>query len=96
MDKTTIRELSKLCRIECTEEEEEKFLKDLQGILNYFDQLSEVDTDGIEPMNHVLEAIVNVEREDVVKPSLPRDVFLSNAPSQIGGMIKVPTVIKGA
>lgn len=97
MDKKTIQELSALCRIKCTEEEEARFLKDLEGILAYFELLKEVDTEGVKPLNNILENIVsqNVFREDEVKPSLPREKFLQNAPSHTGGMIRVPPVMKG-
>ena len=96
MDRDTIKELSKLCRIECSEEEEASFLQDLQKILDYFEELQNIDTEGVKPLDHVLESIVNVMREDSVSEVMPREAFLENAPSQIGGMIRVPTIIKGA
>lgn len=94
LDKQTIKNLSKLCRIDCTEEEQEALLKDLESILNYFEQLKEIDTQHVPPCNHVLNDIANVMRDDVVGEVLPREVFLANAPSQVGGMIKVPPIIK--
>lgn len=94
LDKETLQKLTKLSRIDCTEEEQEDLLIDLKKILHYVEQLSEVDVTGVPPCNHVLEDIVNVTREDSVGDLLPREVFLANAPSQVGGMIKVPTVIK--
>lgn len=95
LNQETIQLLSQLCRIECTPEEEEKLLADLEKILNYFTSLEEIDTEGVPPCNHVLEDIANVMRDDEIGETLPRDVFLGNAPSHTGGMIKVPTVIKG-
>ncbi len=94
-NRETIIELSELCRIDCTPEEQERYLKDLQSIFVYFEELDAVHTEGVRPLNHVLETMVNVEREDEVKNLLSRDDFLMNAPSSIGGMIKVPPVIKG-
>jgi aspartyl-tRNA(Asn)/glutamyl-tRNA(Gln) amidotransferase subunit C len=94
LDKKTIENLTQLCRIKCTEAEQEKLLKDLQEILNYVEQLQEVDTDHVKPCDHVLEGIINVMREDVVGETLPREQFLANAPSHIGGLIRVPPVIK--
>lgn len=94
LDRETIKYLSKLSRIDCTEEEQEGLLNDLRKILKYIEQLQEVDTEHVPPCNHVLDDIVNVSREDVVGEILPRDVFIANAPSHIGGMIKVPPVIK--
>jgi aspartyl-tRNA(Asn)/glutamyl-tRNA(Gln) amidotransferase subunit C len=94
LDKETLKNLTKLSRIDCTEEEQDALLVDLKKILSYVEQLTEVNVDNVPPCNHVLEDIVNVTREDVVGKTLSREAFLSNAPSQVGGMIKVPTVIK--
>lgn len=94
MDKDTIHELSKLCRIRCTEAEEMAFEKEFSAILDYFTQLQELDTDTIEQLDHVIKDVHNVFRNDEIKPGLERKTFLDNAPSQIGGMIRVPLVIK--
>lgn len=94
LDKATIQQLTRLCRIDCTEEEQESLLKDLRKILNYIEQLQEVDTENIPPCNHVLEGLANVMREDIVGEVLNREIFLANAPAHIGGMIRVPPIIK--
>ncbi len=95
LDKNMIQYLTGLSRIECTEEEQTNLLKDLENILQYIDLLNEVDTENVAPCNHVLEEVTNVMREDEIGEPLPRKVFLENAPAQIGGMIRVPPVIKG-
>jgi len=94
LDKQTIQHLSKLCRIKCSEAEQENLLESLKKILNYVEQLNEVDTENVKPCCHVLPDMQNVMRPDVVEKPLSREVFLANAPSQIGGMIKVPTILK--
>lgn len=94
LNQDTIKNLIQLSRIDCSEEEQLAILRDLKSILEYFEQLQEVDTTNVSPCNHVLEGIANVMREDIVGESMPRDTFLANAPSQIGGMIRVPPVIK--
>ncbi len=94
VDKNTIKKLSKLCRIDCTEEEQESLLHDLKQILHYIEKLDEIDTADVPPCNHVLEEIYNVMREDEIGPVLDRSLFLSNAASQIGGMVRVPPVMK--
>lgn len=96
LDKETIQRLTRLCRIDCTEEEQDELLKDLEKILHYIEQLQEIDTQHVLPCNHILEGMANVMREDEVKNLLCRDQFLANAPSHIGGMIRVPPVIKQA
>ena len=94
VDKETVKNLTKLSRIDCTDEEQDAILLDLQKILEYFEQLQEITTENVAACNQVLENVENVMREDVIGQTLSRETFLSNAPSQVGGMIKVPPVIK--
>lgn len=93
-NKDTIKYLTELSRIDCSPDEQEAILKDLQSILEYFQQLNELDTTGVPPCNMVLEEIQNVMREDQAGETLPREVFLGNAPSQVGGLVRVPPVMK--
>lgn len=94
LDKKTIAQLTRLCRIDCTEEEQEKLLDDLKKILDYFEELEEINTDDIPPCHHPVEMTENTMREDKVGTMLDRESFLANAPAHIGGMIRVPPVIK--
>jgi aspartyl-tRNA(Asn)/glutamyl-tRNA(Gln) amidotransferase subunit C len=94
LDKETIKNLTKLCRIDCTEEEQLTLLEDLKKILDYIDQLDEIDTENVTPSYHVLDSVVNVMREDNPGETMSREVFLNGAPSHAGGLIKVPPVIK--
>lgn len=94
LDKETLTSLTKLCRINCSDEELKTLLKNLQSILGYIDQLKEVDTENIPVCNHVSEDTETFLREDEVTESLDRGNFLENSPSHVGGMVRVPTVIK--
>lgn len=89
-----LNKLMKLSRIECTEEEKKNLYNSLSRVVSYIDQLQEVNTQGVAACNHVLEGMHNIMREDEVGSTLSRDVFLSNAPSHVGGMIRVPPIIK--
>lgn len=89
-----IASLIRLSRIKCTEQEQIELLNNLRQMLDYFEQLNEIDTKEVPVCNHVLENVVNVTREDQIGETMPRELFLANAPSQIGGMIRVPPVIK--
>lgn len=89
-----LTKLTKLCRIECTETEKKVLFERLKKILGYIEQLSTVDTSGVPECDHVLETLSNVMREDKVGELLSRDLFLENAPSHVGGMIRVPPVLK--
>lgn len=96
LDQKELEKLAKLCRIECTEEEKQRLLASLQQILDYVEQLKEVDTEGVEPCNHAVETQVNVFRPDEIGAVLRREMFLANSPAHVGGMIKVPPVMKGS
>jgi aspartyl-tRNA(Asn)/glutamyl-tRNA(Gln) amidotransferase subunit C len=89
-----IDKLIELSRIECTEEEKSALQKDLSKILNYIEELKEIDTNDIEPCYRVLQTLKNVMREDAVGETLDRSLFLANAPSHVGGLIRVPPVMK--
>lgn len=94
LDKQTIKSLTQLSKIKCTEEEEESLLKDLESILAYVEQLEEVETENVSACNYIVELNQNVWREDIANQGMSREAFLSNAPAQIGGLVKVPPVIK--
>ncbi|MEI8125785.1 MAG: Asp-tRNA(Asn)/Glu-tRNA(Gln) amidotransferase subunit GatC [Parachlamydiaceae bacterium] len=94
LTKQTVEALAKLSRIHCNEDEQERLFKDLEKIVAYIEQLKEINTDDVSHRNQILEGTNNVMRDDVVGDSMPRETFLMNAPSQIGGMIRVPIVIK--
>jgi|SRR5581483_12450673 len=95
IDKKTVKYLAKLCRIACSEEQEEGLLRDMEEILSYIDQLNELDTKNVTPCNFVTEYIKKTPlRKDSEKNTLPSDEFLKGAPQQIGGMVKVPPVLK--
>ncbi len=92
IDSDQVRHIGKLSRIELTEREIETLSRQLGAILEYFDKLQELDTAGVEPMAHAIE-ISNVLADDVVRPSLPTDRALANAPQRDGEFFKVPKVI---
>lgn len=96
IDENTIKSLIQLSRIDCNAEEQISLLQDLKKIISYIEQLDEIDTENVPPCNLVIEGMSNVMRDDVVSETLSRDLFLSNAPSQIGGMVRVPPVIKAS
>lgn len=73
--------------------EEEKFIFQLNRILEYIAQLNELDTEGVPPTSHVL-PLRNVFREDDVRPSTPREELMANAPARHMGYFEVPKVIE--
>ncbi len=92
--KESLQALSKLCRIELTEEEQIALVSDLKRVLDYVEQLQEVDVSRITPYSHADEQGLDALRDDVIDEPLARETFLKNAPDQVGGMIRVPPVMK--
>ena len=85
----TIEYVGILAKLSLSEEEKEAAKTDMANMLDYIDMLNELDTDGVEPMSHVL-PVNNVFREDVVTNENQREAMLSNAPEQKDGCYKVP------
>lgn len=94
VNEETIKTLVTLSRISCTEEEQKSLLENLEKILSYIELLEEIDTTNVSPCNQVIAGAANVMREDEIGETLPRELFLENAPAKIGGLIRVPPVIK--
>ncbi len=88
-----VKKIAKLAKLEFKEEEIEKFTQQMNDILNYMEQLSEINTDDVEPLYHVIE-VGNVLRNDEVKQSFPKEVILKNAPVKEKDFILVPKVIE--
>ena len=86
-----VQYVAKLSRIELTVREIETFTVQLSAILDYIQQLKELDTSKVEPMPAAGEG--NVFREDAPDEALPPDVALLNAPKRSADMFEVPQVI---
>ncbi|MCI0382622.1 MAG: Asp-tRNA(Asn)/Glu-tRNA(Gln) amidotransferase subunit GatC [Chlamydiae bacterium] len=86
--------LAKLCRIELAKEDQEKLQNQFAQILSYIDQLKELDTERVKAYRGVIDTVSSTTREDVAQEILPREAFLENAPDHVGGMIRIPPVIK--
>ncbi|MDA1013950.1 MAG: Asp-tRNA(Asn)/Glu-tRNA(Gln) amidotransferase subunit GatC [Planctomycetota bacterium] len=90
-----VREVARLARLKLTDEEVETFTSQLGHVLEYVDILSEVNTDGVEPMAHAVEQF-NVLRDDAVRESLPREAALANAPKTDGRYFQVPQILESS
>lgn len=88
----TVEKVALLARLKLSEQELETMTDQLGQIVGYVDQLSEVDTEGVEPMAHAVE-VVNVFAEDQVVASLPREQALANAPRRNDQGYLVPAVL---
>ena len=92
IDPQMVRHIGILSRIELTDEQARRLGTQMSAILESFDKLNELDTDGVEPMAHATD-IHNVFAEDRIGQSLPHDQALSNAPDHDEDFFKVPKVI---
>ncbi len=88
-----VRKVARLARLKLTDDEVEMFARQLGDVLGYVDQLSQVDTTGVQPLVHAVE-VANVFRPDVQQESLPREAALSNAPGSDGKYFLVPSILE--
>ncbi len=93
IDAATVRKVAKLARLREPEERLASLAQELNGIMSWIEQLSEVDTDGVEPMTSVV-AVKLPLREDVVTEGGDASRVLSNAPKAIDGFFVVPKVVE--
>lgn len=82
-----------LARLKLTESEKELFPGQVNSIINYMDQLNELDTTNIEPTAHIL-SMKNIFREDNATASLPQEKAMQNAPERDGSFYRVPKIIE--
>jgi aspartyl-tRNA(Asn)/glutamyl-tRNA(Gln) amidotransferase subunit C len=88
-----VEHVALLARLKFNEAEKERFTTQLNTILDYMDQLKELDTRRVEPTFHAVTR-KNVFREDQVLPSSSQDLTLSNAPDGDRGFFRVPKIIE--
>ena len=95
IEKKDLEHMGWLARLELSEEDKEKYTPKLNSVLDYFGELDEVDTEGVEPTYHIL-PMNNVFREDEintpVKP-LTQEEALSNAPKKQDWFFKAPRMV---
>ncbi|GAF41310.1 hypothetical protein FC83_GL000035 [Agrilactobacillus composti DSM 18527 = JCM 14202] len=92
ISKEQVTHVADLARLEFDEAQLNNFTTQLDKIVDFVDQLNEVDTTGIEPTTHVTSA-VNVFRDDVPQKGEGRAALLKNVPEERDGLIRVPAII---
>ena len=91
--KQDVEKVALLARLRVADDEKDVFAKQLSQILAHVAQLNRYDTTGVEQTATVT-GQVNVFRDDVVRPSLPADKALANAPERDGDGFGVPRIIQ--
>jgi aspartyl-tRNA(Asn)/glutamyl-tRNA(Gln) amidotransferase subunit C len=93
LDKATVARIAKLARIEVGDAEQERLAAELSGILDWVEQLDEVDTADVAPMTSVVEMRLKA-RDDEVSDGERQDDILKNAPKSVHGFFVVPKVVE--
>ena len=91
--KIDVKYVARLARLALTPEEEQKLGAQLGHILGYIEKLKELDVTNVEPTAHAV-PLVNVTRPDELRPSLPQDEAMRNAPAQTNGVFIVPKIVE--
>lgn len=92
IDREQVRKVAHLARLELEPEAEEKLTTQLSSILEYFEQLSELDTEKVAPTTRVID-VSNITRDDNLEPFPNREEILACAPEQDGDFFKVPKIM---
>jgi aspartyl-tRNA(Asn)/glutamyl-tRNA(Gln) amidotransferase subunit C len=88
-----IKYVAHLARLALTPDEEKKLASQLGNILGYIEKLKELNVAGVEPTAHAV-PMVSVTRPDEIRPSLPHDDVLRNAPVKANDLFVVPKIVE--
>jgi aspartyl-tRNA(Asn)/glutamyl-tRNA(Gln) amidotransferase subunit C len=93
LSREEVLHIARLARVALTEEEITRMSEQLSNLLEHFEDLQKVDTEGIPPTAQSV-TLQSVMREDEVKPSLPPEDVLANAPRREGDCFRVRAVLE--
>ena len=93
IDKNTINKIARLSRIKLDDKESEDYIKDLNSILDWVDQLNEVKTDKVQPLSNISSSILP-KREDAPNDTNSSEEVLENAPDKLESFFAVPKVVE--
>lgn len=93
VDEATVRRIARLARIKITDEEAQSLQKELSGILDWVEQLKEVDTSDVEPMTRVVPISLKMRQDEVTDGNIADDI-VRNAPVSEDHFFVVPKVVE--
>ena len=93
IDRNTVRHIAALARLQVEAAEEERYVRELQAILAYVEELQVVDVSGIEPTSTVIAGTPPTLRPDEERASDVRGAVLEQAPDKDGDYFRVPRVV---
>lgn len=92
LDREQVQKVAQLARLDLTPDEEERFTSQLDSILDYFQQLNELDTSNVPPTARAID-VSNVTRTDTLEAWENREAILDSAPDRDGEFFKVPKIL---
>lgn len=92
IDREQVHKVAHLARLDLAAQEEEQFTTQLSSILDYFEQLSELDVSDVQPTTRAID-VSNVTRADELQPYNDREWILNNAPERESDFFKVPQIL---
>ena len=92
IDSEQVRKVANLARLELTSDEETQFTTQLGSILDYIQQLNQLDVTNVAPTTRAID-VSNVTREDILQPYPEREAILNSAPQQEGDFFRVPKIL---
>ena len=93
IDKNTINKIARLSRIKLDGNESEDYIKDLNSILDWVEQLNEINTDNVEPLTNISSSVLP-KRDDISEDINSSEEILENAPDKLEGFFAVPKVVE--
>ena len=93
MDEQTVRKVARLANIQIEDQDVERIGKELSGILEWVEQLAEVDTDNVEPLANVVNIDLKLRADEVTDGNCA-DKVLANAPEETQGFFVVPKIVE--
>lgn len=94
IDKSTVERIAELSKLKFESSEQDAILQDMNRMLDFVEKLSEVDTEGVEPLVYMLDEKPTVRLDKVVQSTSQAEA-LKNAPDADSDYMKVPKVMKG-
>lgn len=93
LDKATVKKVASLARIAMSDQDLDKYTPQLDGMLKWVEQLAEVNTDNVKPLNSVVDILPEWRKDEVTDGNKQEDI-LKNAPESVEGFFVVPNVME--
>jgi aspartyl-tRNA(Asn)/glutamyl-tRNA(Gln) amidotransferase subunit C len=93
LDQKTVKKVASLARLKISDADADKYGPQLSGIINFVEQLNEVDTDNVEPLASVVDITLRLREDEITDGGYQKEI-LANAPETLEGFFVVPKVVE--